>query len=136
MGFRGWAVGVMVVAAAGAALADGVVAPEAFEAMSEGRTLYFSLDGEAFGAEQYFPGRRSLWRFADGTCDRGRWRAEGERICFVYERTPWPQCWIFLRRGEGYTASLVQDGAEAGLVLELSGSDTEPLACPGPDVGS
>jgi hypothetical protein len=113
-----------------------VVSPEAFEALSEGRTLHFTRQGEPFGAEQYFPGRRALWRFADGTCDRGFWRAEGQEICFVYEGNPGPQCWTFERRGAGYAAALVEEGAPPGLVLELSHADDAPLDCPAPDVGS
>jgi hypothetical protein len=127
---------VLALAAAPPALADGRVAPATFEAMSEGRTLHFTLDGLPFGSEQYFAGRRSLWRFADGTCDSGVWRAEGDLVCFVYERESGPQCWRFLERGGRFVAALVEDGAETGFALELSHMDQAPLACPGPDIGS
>jgi hypothetical protein len=124
----------LVVAAPAAAQAP--VAPEAFEAMAEGRTMHFTLGGEIYGAEQYFAGRRSLWRYADGTCDSGRWWAEGELICFAYVREPGPQCWRFVRRGAGFAAALVEEGADTGLVLDLSRTDAAPLPCPGPDLGS
>jgi hypothetical protein len=114
--------------------AQSPVTPEAFEAMSEGRTLHFTLDGLPFGSEQYFPGRRSLWRFADGTCDRGGWWAEGERICFAYDGHPEPQCWRFLRDGDRFRAELADgDGA---LVLDLSRTDDARLPCPAPDLGA
>ena len=108
--------------------------PEAFEAFSEGRTLYFTLNGAPFGAEQYFDDRRSLWRFADGPCQAGRWWEEGERICFDYGEDG-PSCWRFHERPGGFAAALVEDGAETGFVLELSHSDDAPLPCPAPDVG-
>lgn len=112
------------------------VSPEAFEAMSEGRTLHFTLQGSPFGSEQYFPGRRSLWRFADGTCESGTWRADGERICFTYEDDAAPQCWRFQREGDRFSAALTGTEGAGDFVLDLSHSDQEPLHCPGPDLGA
>lgn len=108
---------------------------EAFEGLAEGRTLYFTRDGRPFGAEQYFPGRRSLWRFDDGTCEEGRWWGEGRLICFAYEPDA-PQCWHFRGSSGDFTASSVRDGVETGFSLRFSGADARPLDCPGPKVGS
>jgi len=113
-----------------------LVTAEAFEAMSAGRTLHFSRDGAPFGAEQFFAGRRSLWRFSDGACEAGRWWAEHERICFAYDSDPAPICWLFRHDGPRFVAELVDDGAEGGLTLELDRIAAEPLPCPGPGVGS
>jgi hypothetical protein len=110
--------------------------PETFEAFSEGRTLYFTFNGAPFGAEQYFPGRRSLWRFADGVCEEGDWWGEAERICFRYGEDGLPQCWRFRQNAGGLAAALVEGGAETGFVLEMSGVDDTPLPCPGPRVAS
>lgn len=120
----------------GGAVDAAAITPEVFEAMSEGRTLYFSRDGAAFGAEQYFPGRRVLWRYDDGTCAWGRWHARDGLICFAYDTAPGPRCWIFEGGGADFTAVLVEDGAPEGLRLDLSGTDTRPLDCPGPGLGS
>jgi hypothetical protein len=109
--------------------------PQAFEAFSAGRTLHFTLNGVPFGAEQYFPGRRSVWRFDDGTCQDGRWWAEGERICFSYEGGP-PQCWRFREAEGGLAAVLVEGGLATGFELALGRVDDAPLACPGPRVGT
>ena len=108
---------------------------EAFEQFAEGRTLYFTHDGEPFGAEQYFPGRRSLWRFSDGTCEEGRWWGEARLICFEYGSTG-PQCWHFRGGPDDFVAVSVGDGAAAGFELSFSHADQRPLDCPGPDVGS
>lgn len=118
------------------AAAETVVAPDAFERLAEGRTLHFTLDGQPFGAEQFFPGRRTLWRYAEEGCQRGVWRAEGERICFAYEGLDGPICWRFVDTGAGHVAALVENGAETGLRLQLDRIDAAPLPCPGPDVGS
>ena len=112
------------------------VAPPVFEKMSEGRTLYFTRDGQSFGAEQYFPGRRALWRYADGSCAWGRWFDRDGLICFQYENGAGPQCWDFQGEGSGFSATLIENGAPTGLRLSLSGSDRQPLDCPGPGVGS
>ena len=116
--------------------AQGVLTPGAFEAMAEGRTLHFTHLGAPYGAEQFFEGRRSLWRYADGTCTEGRWWDEGGAICFRYADEPAPQCWRFLPRSGGMAAELVEGGAGTGFVVEMSHADTEPLPCPGPKVGS
>ncbi len=116
---------------AAAPSAAGEMTAEAFEGLAEGRTLYFTRDGRPFGAEQYFPGRRSLWRFEDGTCEEGRWWGEGRLICFAYDAGA-PQCWHF-RGGPG---SFTAESVESGFALDFSHADERPLVCPGPKVGS
>lgn len=126
----------LILLAASAASAADVVTPEAFRSLSEGRTLYFKLDGEPYGAEQFFSDRRSLWRFSDGSCEAGRWEARDAEICFVYESDPTPICWLFREEGAGFAAHLVEDGAETGFNLDLDRVAPEPLPCPGPRIGS
>lgn len=118
------------------AAAETLVPPEAFEVMAEGRTLHFTLDGLPFGSEQFLPGRRTIWRFADAECEYGVWRAEGDRICFSYRSIQGPVCWRFLQAADGFLAAQVEGDAETGLRLRMSGIETAPLACPGPRVGS
>jgi hypothetical protein len=127
----------LVLLVAPGASAQEALSPEAFEALAEGHTLRFTLDGAPFGAEQYFPGRRSLWRFADGSCEAGEWWPEGGLVCFRYDAGDVPvQCWRFRPAGGGYAAVQVEEGAETGFALTLAGRDTTPLDCPGPLVGS
>ena len=54
----------------------------------------------------------------------------------LYDNGGGPQCWLFRPRPGGFAAALVEGDAETGFVLELAGSDTAPLDCPGPWVGS
>lgn len=114
--------------------------PASFEAMAEGRTLRFATpDGIAFGAEQYFPGRRSLWQYPDGSCAEGHWWPEGANVCFSYGEGAERECWSFESGSAGIAARLVE-GSEGApvrqLVVRLSGLDRRPLDCPGPDVGT
>lgn len=104
-----------------------------FEAYVEGRTLYFGLDGEAYGAEEYLSDRRVRWSFLDGECKDGFWYPEDEQICFVYEDRPEPQCWTFYRAPDGLRAIFENDPAST--VLYEAQDANEPLQCPGPEVG-
>lgn len=120
---------------AGAAPLD----PAGFEALAEGRTLRFTRDGAPFGAEQYFPGRRSLWQYPDGSCAEGRWWPEGANVCFSYGPGAERECWRFETGPSGTFARFVEGspGAPPGvLLLQLAGIDEAPLDCPGPDVGT
>jgi hypothetical protein len=109
------------------------VSPGEFEALAEGMTLHFGLDGIPFGAEQFFAGRRSLWQFADGTCQEGRWWDEGGLICFAYPPEPAELCWRLTRENGRLFAENMTQG---GLRLDMIRRDEIPLPCPGPDVGS
>ena len=114
------------------AQAETIVPPQAFEQLSTGKTLYFFRDGEFFGAEQYYPDRKSLWQY-NGDCLEGSWFAQGDLVCFTYSEDPRVQCWYFLEKSNGYVARGQFDPPE--LDLELGRIDTEPLNCPAPDFG-
>ena len=126
----------LLVLAAGSAAAQTTMTPGEFEALAEGRTLHFTYRQAPYGAEQFLAGRRSVWRYADGSCVVGRWWDEGDAICFSYEADPTPQCWRFLPRPGGVAAELVEGGAGTGFVVEMERTDEAPLPCPGPDLGS
>lgn len=129
-----WRLALVLVAAAGTAQAQDLVTPEAFEAMTLGRTLHFSREGAPFGAERYLPGRRSLWQFDGGLCVAGTWRVEGGAFCFAYEGEPAEHCWHVRSAGDGLTAHLLDEGGETGFVIELDRVDTAPLDCPNPGI--
>lgn len=116
------------------ARADEPMGPAEFRDYAEGWTLHFELDGRVYGAEQYLPGQRSLWRFGEEGCERGVWFGEGEAICFSYETNPGPLCWLVYRRGGDIFARLRDVGPEGG-ELRVSRRDRAPLHCPGPSVG-
>ncbi len=120
---------------AGPAGAAPMLGPE-FEKFSTGRTLYFSLDGQPFGAEQFLGNRRTLWRFEDGPCADGIWRTEGDLICFSYDGESGAQCWRFDPEPSGPRATLIENGQPTGFTLDFSHADDKPLNCPGPAIGS
>lgn len=123
--------------AMGAPVAAGsdLLTADEFEQLSTGRTLHFSLGGQAYGAEQFLPGRRSIWAFDDGVCQRGVWFPEGERLCFLYEDADQVSCWTFRKRGDGLVAR--SDGEPGSAIeLRLDRVEDEPLACKAPGLGA
>lgn len=106
---------------------------EEFETYVEGKTLYYARTGQAYGAEQYLPGRHVIWSFLDNDCQRGYYYADQGAICFVYEVERSPQCWEFRRDGGGISATYLDPDGGSELV-EINNSP-EPLFCPGPEVG-
>jgi hypothetical protein len=104
-----------------------------FQAHVEGRTLTYHSQGQAYGLEQYLPGRRVRWAFLGDECWDGRWYEEAGQICFVYERDPTPKCWRFTREGGRLSARFM--GSKAGQELYEVRASEEPLVCPGPEVG-
>ncbi len=104
-----------------------------FEAYVTGKTLFYSVQGTPYGAEQYLPGRRVIWTFLEDECQEGTWYEENGLICFVYETDFGPQCWSFWERGGGLAARFENEPSGTEL-YEVRQSD-EPLACRGPKVG-
>lgn len=116
------------------AAADEPLSGAEFEAYVTGKTLYFGLDGAAYGVERYLPGREVVWSFLDGACKEGRWYEAGEQICFVYEDNPVPQCWSFYRTGEGGLRAIFENDPARTSLYEARRNE-DPMICPGPDVG-
>ncbi len=116
-----------------AAFAEEIVSPQEFKEISEGKTLYFTRNGQLFGIEQYYKRHRSTWQFADGECDDGVWYPDGDYICFQYTKNPDEQCWTFLKTDKGYVARAGGAGPEFDLYLHSV--DQKPLDCKAPDAG-
>jgi hypothetical protein len=115
------------------ALADPPLTAEAFDALTQGRTMTWAEFGSVYGVEQYLPGRRVRWTVLGDDCTAGHWYAEGAMICFVYEDRPDPICWEMTQSATGLLArhSSRPAGAEP-VVIEDSAED---MACFGPEVG-
>ncbi|NJM83981.1 MAG: hypothetical protein HC844_17395, partial [Tabrizicola sp.] len=75
-----------------------------FDAFSTGHTLDYYVDGDYWGSEMHFPGRKVRDADLGGTCRDGRWFPKGPEICFVYESDPTEHCWTFSRHEGGVIA--------------------------------
>jgi|LauGreDrversion4_2_1035121.scaffolds.fasta_scaffold1003611_2 hypothetical protein len=125
--------GLALAAPLAAAAAEPMTAEE-FDAYATGKTLSYALGDEIWGTEQYLPGRRVIWAFSQDECQYGTWYPQGDEICFVYDNDPTPQCWTFWQQGGGLRARFAGD--PAGTELAEVGQSSDPLVCPGPDVGA
>lgn len=126
---------VLLLALAGPVYAnDGMSAAE-FDAYTLGKTLTFGSAGnDAYGVEQYQPNRRVVWSFLDGECSNGVWYESKGSICFRYDFDPEPKCWKFYDEPEGLRA-VFMNRPKVSTLFEARNS-SEPLICPGPDLGS
>ena len=117
--------------AGGFAQAEDVVSPSEFRDYAEGYTLYFERDGRAFGSERFEADGKSRWRYNDGSCVDGAWKAHGAQICFLYHPEGAERevlCWRVLRDAQGLFARLLT-GENAGIELRVVRRDREPLLC-------
>jgi hypothetical protein len=116
------------------AIAETILDGPAFEARVTGKTLHFERWGLPYGAEQYLPGRRVIWRFQGDRCEHGRWFARGEAICFSYDSVPGPLCWHVIDGADGLRVREIGD--VPGNDLSLRRESPAPLDCPGEYLGS
>lgn len=115
------------------ALAEPSLTAEAFDALTQGRTMTWAEFGQVYGVEQYLPGRRVRWTVLGDDCVTGHWYVEGSAICFLYEDRSDPACWDISAAGSGLEARLLGTPPETAPV-RIEETDT-PLACFGPEVG-
>jgi hypothetical protein len=119
------------------AMAETPMSGEAFDAYTRGKTLTYIEDGQAYGIEEYRPGRRVIWAFDGDECRDGFWwEPEVGLICFSYDNAPdSPQCWHFFEGAGGLRAVFADDEPEAGRELYEARPSNRSMICLGPEVG-
>lgn len=116
------------------ATAQDMLDADSFDALTQGKTFYYSSGGQPYGAEEYLENRRVRWSFLDGQCVEGHWWQEGDQICFVYDERPdEPQCWTFWMEGGGLAAQFA--GESGGRLLYEMEQSSKPMLCLGPKIG-
>ncbi|GAA6208282.1 hypothetical protein NBRC116601_15750 [Cognatishimia sp. WU-CL00825] len=115
-------------------VAETPMTADAFDLYTRGKTVFYSSQGQRYGAEKYFDRRRVRWSDFGDQCQEGHWYADGSEICFVYEANPSvPQCWHFFLDDGGLTAKFTGEGPQTTL-QEVQNSADEML-CFGPEIG-
>jgi hypothetical protein len=115
------------------ASADPALTAEAFDALTQGKTMTWSEFGTVYGVEQYLPDRRVRWTILGDICMTGHWYPQGDAICFQYEDRDTPACWFIGQQGSTLTALDTEDAPDTPpVIIEET---TEPLPCFGPEVG-
>lgn len=112
---------------AGADPADPPLSAEAFERFVQGRTFDTHDETGRYGVETFLPGRRAIWRDAE-RCLEGRWRPQGQLICFDYQGIDNLFCWTYHDRGGSLEAWLDGDRTTAPIRLFPS---PEVVTCEG-----
>ncbi len=105
-----------------------------FYAYVGGHTLTYARGGRILGVEQYLPGRKVIWRRAEGECEEGVWFEAAGRICFDYGESGAQQCWQFVNKGGRLGARA--DGDPQGAWLYEARRSSEPMQCPAPYLGT
>lgn len=106
-----------------------------FRAMAEGNTITYNNQGDDLYREYYRPGTNRVvieWTTpsADGqiNCDLGTWYAEGDSICFEWNRTGLV-CALWVDYEGQYISELVRDGERLGNIEVISDISPTPLYC-------
>ncbi len=121
---------------ASATQAQQVMSGAEFDEFSRNTTMYFTEGGLFYGSEQFLPNRRTIWRAEDGSCVNGKWAEVDGDICFIYDIGSGPHCWEFITNDTNMTiTNTTGTPNDPPLVLELSGQDTRPILCTGPEFG-
>lgn len=123
----------LTVSLASATLAETPITADQFDAHVTGKTLTYQQRDTIFGIEEYLPNRKVRWSVTRDQCQYGIWYPQDDDICFVYEYDPTPTCWTFWLRDGALVALSVN--ALPGDELHEVDASTQPLPCPGPDVG-
>lgn len=120
-------------ALAAPAVAQPALDADAFDRLTRGKTLFYSVEGQTYGAERYLDNQRVIWSFLDGECTEGTWFAVQDQICFEYENWDQTQCWSFTTSGDGLNARFRNDPENT---LTYNARETgEEMVCLGPEVG-
>ncbi len=105
-----------------------------FDALTQGKTITYSSGGTPYGIEQYRPGQKVVWAFAEGDCREGDWFQSADQICFDYhEPGVGLQCWTFHQRGAALVAYF--EGLQDSEPLVSLEESADALNCPGPELG-
>ncbi len=106
-----------------------------FRAMTDGNTITYNNQGADLYREYYRPGTNRVvieWTTPskDGqiNCDIGTWRAEGDTICFDWQRTG-SVCSAWVTYQGEFISELVIDGKRKGNIEPISNITSTPLYC-------
>lgn len=115
-------------ALAGGAMADSgdePIPPEAWRALTTGKTVYYYKDGELFGREYYVNEEGDVvFRFPGGQCAEGRWAYAEGRYCFAFGAEMY--CFQHVKRGDDIVVIGEDDGEEQTVERIV---EKEPLSC-------
>jgi len=115
----------MALAATPAMANDAEISPDAWRALTQGKTLHYFKDGELYGREYYAPdGKSTVFRFPNGLCAEGQWAFAERQYCFAYGGQL--HCFKHIQRGDDIVILGLDDGEEQKVEKIV---ENEPLSC-------
>ena len=115
----------MALVAAPAMASDAEIEPDAWRALTTGKTLHYWKDGQLYGREYYAPdGKSTVFRFPNGLCAEGQWAFADRQYCFAYGGQL--HCFKHIQRGDDIIILGLEDGEEQK-VEKIA--ENEPLTC-------
>ncbi|MEM7270984.1 MAG: hypothetical protein AAF401_17225 [Pseudomonadota bacterium] len=108
----------------GAAAKDAQIGPDAWRALTDGKTVYYFKDGRLYGREYYAPGGDVVFRFPNGICAEGRWAFAEEKYCYAYAGQL--HCFAHVMR-DGEIVIIGDADGEEQVVEKIV--ESEPLSC-------
>lgn len=122
---RKLAAGLILAAGAAAAGADEPIPPDAWKALTTGKTLYYYKDGALYGREYYANDEGDvIFRFPNGACAEGRWAFADGQYCFAFAGEL--HCFRHVKRGSEIVVIGEADGEEQTVERIV---EREPLSC-------
>ena len=104
---------------------DAEIDPDAWRALTTGKTLHYFKNGELYGREYYAPdGKSTVFRFPNGLCAEGQWAYAERQYCFAYGGQL--HCFKHIQRGEDIVILGLEDGEEQKVEKIVK---NEPLSC-------
>lgn len=104
---------------------DEPIPPEAWRAMTTGKTVHYYQDGKLFGREYYVNEKGDVvFRFPNGACSEGRWAYAGDKYCFAFDAEVY--CFKHVKRGNEIVVISEEDGEEQTVERIV---EKEPLSC-------
>ncbi|MEM7522446.1 MAG: hypothetical protein AAF360_01530 [Pseudomonadota bacterium] len=105
--------------------ADALIGPDAWRALTTGKTLYYHKDGELYGREFYRNEEGDVvFEFPGGQCAEGRWAWAEDKYCFAFGGQL--HCFSHVMRDGEIVVIGLEDGEEQ--TVETI-ADNEPLTC-------
>lgn len=121
----------LCLATAPLARADGLIPPEEWRQMAQGRTLTYEIEGMFFANEHYdAAGDGVMLQLNDGRCLSGRWFYREGAYCFAWDENR-PSCFVHRRRKDRIEIVPVLDGEPNGAIQLMTGISDKPLVCGG-----
>ncbi len=102
---------------------------EEWQALTDGRTVVYQIDGQTFGYEAYRTNsNRVLFQTNTGYCDSGTWAMQGPAFCFEWEESGL-DCFLHKELNGAIYVIGVVDGQPTEQIQKVARISDIPISC-------